>query len=135
MQTWTAQQGTQFIIYPRTKLYPCDQIDAIFQIIVPPSWIVKVPTSQSFKSSLKASPLKAKNGKTFKMVENNTDENSNQSDDKPKNSIKDFFCVKPIPETSVTPILVFLNPKSGGNQGVKLMQKFQCGHLIQEIFC
>ena len=99
-------------------------VSVFLQIIVPPSWIVKVPTSQSFKSSLKASPLKAKNGKTFKVMENQEDD-SNKNDDKPKNSIKEFFCVKPIPETNVTPILVFLNPKSGGNQGVKLMQKFQ----------
>ena len=94
--------------------------------MVPPSWIVKVPTSQNFKSSLKASPLKAKNGKTFKVNENAEDEsNNNKTEDKPKNSIKEFFCIKPIPETSVTPLVIFLNPKSGGNQGVKLMQKFQ----------
>ena len=35
------------------------------------------------------------------------------------------FCLKPIPSPNSSPILVFLNPKSGGNQGAKLMQKFQ----------
>lgn len=35
------------------------------------------------------------------------------------------FCLKPIPNLNICPILVFLNPKSGGNQGAKLMQKFQ----------
>lgn len=35
------------------------------------------------------------------------------------------FCLKPIPSPNLNPILVFLNPKSGGNQGAKLMQKFQ----------
>jgi diacylglycerol kinase (ATP) len=35
------------------------------------------------------------------------------------------FCLKPIPSPGGSPILVFLNPKSGGNQGAKLMQKFQ----------
>lgn len=35
------------------------------------------------------------------------------------------FVIKPIPSTTVTPVIVFINPKSGGNQGLKLMQKFQ----------
>lgn len=35
------------------------------------------------------------------------------------------FVIKPIPTTTVTPVLVFINPKSGGNQGAKLLQKFQ----------
>jgi len=33
--------------------------------------------------------------------------------------------IKPIPSASVKPVLVFINPKSGGNQGAKLLQKFQ----------
>ncbi|XKL64444.1 hypothetical protein PGB90_004530 [Kerria lacca] len=35
------------------------------------------------------------------------------------------FVIKPIPTSGVTPVIVFINPKSGGNQGVKLLQKFQ----------
>lgn len=35
------------------------------------------------------------------------------------------FAIKPIPNPSSKPLLVFINPKSGGNQGVKLMQKIQ----------
>ena len=35
------------------------------------------------------------------------------------------FVLKPIPSPSLCPVLVFVNPKSGGNQGAKLMQKFQ----------
>lgn len=35
------------------------------------------------------------------------------------------FVIKPIPTATVTPVLVFINPKSGGNQGTKLLQKFQ----------
>lgn len=38
------------------------------------------------------------------------------------------FAIKPIPTANLKPLLVFINPKSGGNQGSKLMQKFQ-GHL------
>lgn len=35
------------------------------------------------------------------------------------------FVVKPIPSATITPVIVFINPKSGGNQGAKLLQKFQ----------
>jgi hypothetical protein len=35
------------------------------------------------------------------------------------------FAIKPIPSNNSRPLLVFINPKSGGNQGGKLMQKFQ----------
>ena len=51
--------------------------------------------------------------------------NNNNTEEKKATHIKEFYCIKPIPDTNCTPILVFLNPKSGGNQGVKLMQKFQ----------
>lgn len=37
----------------------------------------------------------------------------------------ELWIVKPIPTTTVKPVLVFINPKSGGNQGAKLLQKFQ----------
>ncbi|KAK3882702.1 hypothetical protein Pcinc_012911 [Petrolisthes cinctipes] len=35
------------------------------------------------------------------------------------------FAIKPIPNANIKPLIVFINPKSGGNQGAKLMQKFQ----------
>ena len=33
------------------------------------------------------------------------------------------FVPKPLPLSSSSPLIVFINPKSGGNQGAKLMQK------------
>lgn len=41
------------------------------------------------------------------------------------NSQHRSFAIKPIPSTTTRPLLVFINPKSGGNQGAKLIQKFQ----------
>ena len=91
-----------------------------FQLIVPPSWIVKVPRKSSFKSSLKNSPNKKKHKKKVGAPTSLANEGNDHDDTKERP-----FCLKPIPSPGVAPILVFLNPKSGGNQGAKLMQKFQ----------
>ncbi|XP_037297531.1 eye-specific diacylglycerol kinase isoform X2 [Manduca sexta] len=79
-------------------------------IIVPPSWIVKLPRRGSFKSSLRKSPKK-KSASKKKGKDTKNDQRT--------------FVIKPIPTASVKPVLVFINPKSGGNQGAKLLQKFQ----------
>jgi len=89
------------------------------KLIVPPSWIVKVPRKSSFKSSLKNSPNKKK--KKAALTNNANEDISEEPSDKSEKP----FCLKPIPSPGIAPILVFLNPKSGGNQGAKLMQKFQ----------
>ncbi|KAG5682357.1 hypothetical protein PVAND_011713 [Polypedilum vanderplanki] len=78
------------------------------RIIVPPSWIVKLPKRGSFKSSLRKTPKKKTAGKK-----------------KSKEKELRTFVIKPIPTPNLTPVLVFINPKSGGNQGAKLLQKFQ----------
>ncbi|XP_050498075.1 eye-specific diacylglycerol kinase isoform X1 [Diabrotica virgifera virgifera] len=77
--------------------------------IVPPSWIVKLPKKGNFKSSLRKSPKKR------------TSVKKNKHKDKEHR----IFAIKPIPSTNVSPVIVFINPKSGGNQGLKLLQKFQ----------
>ncbi|XP_031636667.1 eye-specific diacylglycerol kinase isoform X3 [Contarinia nasturtii] len=77
-------------------------------IIVPPSWIIKLPRKGSFKSSLRKQSRKKEVSKK-----------------KSKEKESKAFVIKPVPTTKITPVLVFINPKSGGNQGVKLLQKFQ----------
>lgn len=44
------------------------------------------------------------------------------------------FVIKPIPSANSKPLLVFINPKSGGNQGAKLMQKFQWHLNPRQVF-
>ena len=44
------------------------------------------------------------------------------------------FAIKPIPSANLKPLLVFINPKSGGNQGAKLMQKFQWHLNPRQVF-
>ncbi|XP_043684797.1 eye-specific diacylglycerol kinase [Vespula pensylvanica] len=95
-------------------------------IIVPPSWIVKLPRKGSFKSSLRKSPKRRKSGSGPST--SNTSRRKSRDKEKEKEQKEDqgkFWVVKPIPTATVRPVLVFINPKSGGNQGAKLLQKFQ----------
>lgn len=95
-------------------------------IIVPPSWIVKLPRKGSFKSSLRKSPRRKKAGgggagtASSRRKTKEKDKDKDQKEDQGK-----LWVVKPIPTATVRPVLVFINPKSGGNQGAKLLQKFQ----------
>ncbi|KAF2362410.1 Protein kinase C-like phorbol ester/diacylglycerol-binding domain [Trinorchestia longiramus] len=106
-------------------------------IIVPPSWIVKLPRRGSFKSSLRKNPKKraSKKNKTRERDSDNPEAPEENGEDSPVSgeehkivsSEKDVrtFAIKPIPNANIKPVIVFINPKSGGNQGAKLMQKFQ----------
>ncbi|EZA49626.1 Eye-specific diacylglycerol kinase [Ooceraea biroi] len=96
-------------------------------IVVPPSWIVKLPRKGSFKSSLRRSPRKKKSGSgSGASSRRKSREKEKEKEEKEKKSDQgELWIVKPIPTPTVKPVLVFINPKSGGNQGAKLLQKFQ----------
>lgn len=100
------------------------------KVIVPPSWIIKLPRKGSFKSSLKNSPKKCAAG--ISLVTSATKKQpqvrGKTQRDQPS------FLLKPIPTPTCCPVIVFLNPKSGGNQGAKLMQKFQWWLNPRQVF-
>ena len=110
------------------------------KIIIPPSWIIKLPRKGSFKSSLKHSPKRSASSagsdgiSIVEIVRKNGRIGAPAAITAPsigggasggKNSQQNSFVLKPIPSPSLCPVIVFVNPKSGGNQGAKLMQKFQ----------
>lgn len=66
---------------------------------MPPSWIIKLPRKGSFKSSLRKTSRKKEVSKR-----------------KSKEKEQKAFVIKSVPTTKITPVLVFINPKSGGNQ-------------------
>ncbi|XP_044760598.1 eye-specific diacylglycerol kinase isoform X2 [Coccinella septempunctata] len=70
-------------------------------IIVPPHWILKLPKEKS------------------------SDIPGNQNESGNKIRQENLFLIRSIPNSEIRPLIVFINPRSGGNQGLRLLQKFQ----------
>ncbi|KAM6986868.1 diacylglycerol kinase iota [Aplochiton taeniatus] len=89
---------------------PCS-LGAHAGVIVPPSWIIKVRKPQSsFKNSTRRKKRTSFKRRTSKK---GTDDSKWRP-----------FMLKPLPSPLMKPVLVFVNPKSGGNQGTKVLQMF-----------
>ncbi|XP_046729012.1 diacylglycerol kinase iota isoform X2 [Silurus meridionalis] len=99
---------------------PCS-LGAHAGVIVPPSWIIKVKKPQSsFKNSTRRKKRTSFKRRTSKK---GTDEAKWRP-----------FILKPVPSPLMKPVLVFVNPKSGGNQGNKLLQMFMWSLNPRQVF-
>ncbi|XP_032895102.1 diacylglycerol kinase zeta isoform X4 [Amblyraja radiata] len=88
---------------------PCT-LGAHAAVIIPPTWIIR---PRRVQNSLKSS--KKKKRTSFKRK--SSKKGAEEGRWKP-------FIIKPIPSSLMKPLLVFVNPKSGGNQGSKIIQSF-----------
>ncbi|XP_078076545.1 diacylglycerol kinase zeta isoform X2 [Mustelus asterias] len=88
---------------------PCT-LGAHAAVIIPPTWIIRVRRAQN---SLKSSKKKKRTSFKRKSSKKGAEEGRWRP-----------FIIKPIPCSLMKPLLVFVNPKSGGNQGAKIIQSF-----------
>ncbi|XP_049635537.1 diacylglycerol kinase zeta isoform X2 [Suncus etruscus] len=88
---------------------PCS-LGAHAALVVPPTWVLRARRPQN---TLKAS--KKKKRASFKRK---------SSKKGPEEGRWRPFIIRPTPSPLMKPLLVFVNPKSGGNQGAKIIQSF-----------
>uniref|UniRef100_A0A8C2WYH4 Diacylglycerol kinase n=1 Tax=Cyclopterus lumpus TaxID=8103 RepID=A0A8C2WYH4_CYCLU len=100
------------------QIEECCSLGAHAAVIIPPTWIIRVRRTQSSKKKKRTSLKCNKSSKKGSEVNGRW---------KP-------FLVKPLISQLMKPLLVFVNPKSGGNQGAKIIQSFMWSLNPRQVF-
>lgn len=103
---------------------PC-HLGPLRNMIIPPSWIIKLPKIETEQdgegSSSRGSSRGSFERRRKKTSRRRSKRNSSLTDDRASK----YFTVKPLASSHNKPVIVFINPKSGGNEGAKIMRVFQ----------
>ncbi|TNN83273.1 Diacylglycerol kinase zeta [Liparis tanakae] len=105
------------------QIEECCSLGAHAAVIIPPTWIIRVrKTQSSLKSSKKKKRTSLKCNKSSKKGSEIQDGRWRP------------FLLKPLTSPLMKPLLVFVNPKSGGNQGAKIIQSFMWSLNPRQVF-
>jgi diacylglycerol kinase (ATP) len=110
--SWCGDSYHPTCFSPRLNSEPC-HMGPLRRLIIPSSWIVRVPFVEKSHGDESPKPFSVTRRKTRRSRRKKLESRPSK-----------YFKVKAFSKQQ-KPLLVFINPRSGGNQGARLLQTFQ----------